>query len=308
MFMSHQAFATTRPSVVPAYPAAVQNQTVRVFGAITAIVTDFRADGSFAVDLRSELASLSFAAETVGGPLHIRVAGVDRAARDDHAFSYIPAATAAVAHGSDIVYARHLLLQFRPDELAALAGDSLDLSALGHLRVGFGDPRLARLCRMFIDEALSPPDASRLYMDGLSTALISRLVETDDAVTATQGGLAPWQLRRIMDHFSARIADDVSMDELAAVVQLSRSYFCRVFKSTTGVTPHQWQLNARIALAKTLILRDDIPLARVALEVGFSDQAHFTRVFRKAEGISPGQWMRARRGQVRAACPAAEYA
>jgi AraC-like DNA-binding protein len=95
-----------------------------------------------------------------------------------------------------------------------------------------------------------------------------------------------------MEHMMARLDELVSLNELAAMVHLSRSYFCRAFKVTVGVTPYQWQLNARIRYAKWLILRGEIPLAQIALESGFSDQAHFTRVFRKFEGVCPGKWMR----------------
>jgi AraC-like DNA-binding protein len=85
----------------------------------------------------------------------------------------------------------------------------------------------------------------------------------------------------------------LELDTQAALAGLSKSHYCRAFKASTGISPHQWLLNARIEKAKQHLLADELPLAEIALSVGFTDQAHFTHTFSKVEGISPRSWQRA---------------
>ncbi|CAM3704376.1 AraC family transcriptional regulator [Cereibacter sphaeroides] len=80
---------------------------------------------------------------------------------------------------------------------------------------------------------------------------------------------------------------------MAQVVGLSESWFTRLFRDTTGVTPLQWQLRQRVELAQTL-LEENLSVAEIADRLGFSDQAHLTRVFRQVTGQPPGAWRRAR--------------
>ena len=58
--------------------------------------------------------------------------------------------------------------------------------------------------------------------------------------------------------------------------------------------PHQWQMQARIEHAKSLLSARKASLSEVAAMTGFADQAHFTRAFRKMSGTTPGRWLRSR--------------
>jgi AraC family transcriptional regulator len=101
-------------------------------------------------------------------------------------------------------------------------------------------------------------------------------------------------MRRVTEYFNAHLAEAVQLRTLADLAKLSRSYFCRAFKVSTGLAPHQWQLQVRIAKAKELLLEGKISLAEIAFATGFADQAHFTRTFSRAIGCSPGAWQRSR--------------
>jgi AraC-like DNA-binding protein len=107
-------------------------------------------------------------------------------------------------------------------------------------------------------------------------------------------GLAPWQRMRIIRHIEANLADRLSTVQLAALVRLSASHFCRAFKANLGCSPHEYVIQCRIVRAKTLMRETGISLAQVALECGLADQAHLSRLFRRRVGISPSRW---RKGQ-----------
>ena len=104
------------------------------------------------------------------------------------------------------------------------------------------------------------------------------------------GGLAPWQIARVKRHINAHLADRLSNSELAALVGVSKNYFGRAFKVSTGRTPHEYIIKERIAHAKRLISYGDLPLSQVALEAGLTDQAHLSRLFRRHVGTTPSAW------------------
>jgi AraC-like DNA-binding protein len=77
-------------------------------------------------------------------------------------------------------------------------------------------------------------------------------------------------------------------------VQLSPFHLLRVFRAAVGLPPHAYQIQLRVARAKEL-LRAGMPIAAVAVEVGFVDQSHLTRHFKRLVGVPPGRY-RVRRG------------
>ena len=77
--------------------------------------------------------------------------------------------------------------------------------------------------------------------------------------------------------------------ELAALSGMSSYQLIRAFRNSTGMTPHAWQLNQRINLARQR-MRAGEAIASVAHELGFADQAHFQRVFKAQTGVTPGHY------------------
>ena len=100
------------------------------------------------------------------------------------------------------------------------------------------------------------------------------------------------RLSRVMAFIEENISVDLYISTLASVAGMSSFYFCRSFKQSTGITPHQFVLARRMELAKHLLRHERIPLMEVAHKVGFTDQSQFTRVFRKIVGTTPSQFRR----------------
>ncbi|MGS0622037.1 AraC family transcriptional regulator [Ralstonia sp. VS2407] len=94
-----------------------------------------------------------------------------------------------------------------------------------------------------------------------------------------------------------RIDDDpaaaISLLDLAHETGLSRFQVLRGFARVTGLTPHAYQVQRRVALARRLIAQGQ-PLAEVAAACGFADQSHMTRQFVRKYGVSPGMVAAAR--------------
>jgi AraC family transcriptional regulator len=111
---------------------------------------------------------------------------------------------------------------------------------------------------------------------------------------AVRGGLAPWQLQRATEMMKARLDTQIALRDVAMECKLSVSHFVRAFKQTVGLPPYQWLLQQRMEAAKELLLHSALPMAEIALECGFADQACFIRAFRKLLNVTPGEWRRAR--------------
>jgi AraC-like DNA-binding protein/mannose-6-phosphate isomerase-like protein (cupin superfamily) len=82
-------------------------------------------------------------------------------------------------------------------------------------------------------------------------------------------------------------ADRVDIINLAHRVDLDMRYLISLFKTTTGMTPHQFQIAMRVDLARCLI-QQHVPLCEVAARAGFSDQSHLNRHFKRHYGFTPG--------------------
>jgi AraC-like DNA-binding protein len=105
------------------------------------------------------------------------------------------------------------------------------------------------------------------------------------------GGPGAWQAERVLAHIEEQIDSPLPVIELAALVELSSSHFCRAFKVRYGLPPHAYVLQRRIERAKRLMLaKEDLPLAEIALTSGLSDQSHLSRVFRRFVGETPKAW------------------
>ena len=111
-----------------------------------------------------------------------------------------------------------------------------------------------------------------------------------------RGGLPAWQARRISAHVEENISARIHIKQLARLVGLSASHFCRAFKCSFGTSPRDYVLRRRIEVAQALMLTTPAPLSAIAVSCGMCDQQHFTRSFGRIVGESPSTWRRARQG------------
>jgi AraC family transcriptional regulator len=101
-------------------------------------------------------------------------------------------------------------------------------------------------------------------------------------------GLGDCQFAAVRAVMEERLADPVSLAELASIAGLSVSQFSRQFKARTGLAPHRFLLGLRVDQACRLLRTDCTPIADIAVRCGFSHQEHLTRVMRAHLDTTPG--------------------
>ncbi|NMG22230.1 AraC family transcriptional regulator [Brasilonema bromeliae] len=183
-------------------------------------------------------------------------------------------------------------ISLEPTQLAHLAHESVDGDRL-ELLPQFAHPDLLiHGIGVALKRELEAGEASsRLYVDALTTALgahlIRRYATRHHYLGNYTDGLPKLKLQLVIDYIQAYLDRDLSVGELAAIVQMSRYHFGRLFKQSTGLTAHQYVLQCRIEKAKQLLRDPELPITEVYQQVGFQSQSHFTKVFRRHTGVTP---------------------
>jgi AraC family transcriptional regulator len=99
--------------------------------------------------------------------------------------------------------------------------------------------------------------------------------------------LPRYKLRRAVDYINDNIVEDLSFRDIAAHLKMSAYHFARMFKQSTGESPHRYIVRRRMERAKTLLADAKLPIADVAFEVGYKSQSHFTTAFGRLTGVTP---------------------
>lgn len=138
--------------------------------------------------------------------------------------------------------------------------------------------------------------STKLYGDAMATALAAHLLVRYSSRPITvrnySNGLSEQKVRLVTDYIQAHLEQDLSLAELASLVQLSPYHFARLFKRSTGLSPHKYLLQCRIQRAKQLLLERELSLAEIACVVGFSSQGHLNYHFKRLVGVTPKAFVR----------------
>ena len=112
-------------------------------------------------------------------------------------------------------------------------------------------------------------------------------VETRRASTLSRA-----QLDAVRDLISARFAEPLTLDELAAEAGISKFHFARLFRQSTGITPHVSVLQVRLEAACRLLTDTDLKIKQIAARTGFQTVTSFGAAFRRQHGVTPSAYRR----------------
>lgn len=156
---------------------------------------------------------------------------------------------------------------------------------------GVRDSQLEQIVLQLRAELLSHEPGKQLYVESLTNMLTIHLLRYYAGNTITHLlediPLSKRAFQHVLEYIHEHLQDDLSLDKLARIAQLSPFHFSRSFKQATGLTPHQYIVRQRLEQAKHLLLTTDTSIAEVAADAGFYDQGHLARHMRRYLGVTP---------------------
>ncbi len=162
------------------------------------------------------------------------------------------------------------------------------------MRFAFSDPLGVALTRQVLSELYQPETAERdVYVGTLVDALRAHMLRGPNQPAEASfptAEFSAYRIHHVMNGVLEHPEADHSVEALAAEAGLTPSYFCRVFKRATGLSPHQYVLKARLERAQQMLGGSELSISQVADALGFASQSHFTRAFRGFTGQTPSAW------------------
>jgi len=222
--------------------------------------------------------------------------------------------------GGAIITSRGVEAEARPDRLFVLSPGEVQSARMGRSRrwvyrsFYFGEDALEDICRG-LGIAKRPSFSSSVIDDtGLITgfrSLHSALEQRGDSCEIREGLIQVFarmfqrantaapstdacpddraRFRKVAEFVRAHRLDELHLEELAALADLTVFQLIRLFKRMAGQTPHAYLVQLRLDEARRH-LRDGMPIAEAAMAAGFYDQSALTNHFRRSYGITPGQY------------------
>jgi AraC-like DNA-binding protein len=151
----------------------------------------------------------------------------------------------------------------------------------------------ARMRPLFAQMTVPAAQSDALLREQLLLSVLADALHASNDRTNHHADAAPDAIQLARTRIDDDPAAAISLLDLAHETGLSRFQVLRGFARVTGLTPHAYQVQRRVALARRLIAQGQ-PLAEVAAACGFADQSHMTRQFVRKYGVSPGMVAAAR--------------
>jgi AraC family transcriptional regulator len=156
---------------------------------------------------------------------------------------------------------------------------------------GIKDPFLNRLMLALREDLASGCPTGRLLGESICTAMavhaLQRYSVSKPRLKDYRRGLSAERLGLVLAYIEAHLDEDLSIRQLASLTGTGLHYFRKLFSISTGLTVHEYVVQARISRARHLLRRTHLSIVEIALQVGFSSQSHLTEEFHRRVGVTP---------------------
>ncbi|MGL4618353.1 MAG: helix-turn-helix domain-containing protein [Chroococcidiopsis sp.] len=126
------------------------------------------------------------------------------------------------------------------------------------------DLRLHQIAMLLLSELKADGIMGQLYVESLTQVLVIHLLRhystSTQNIVPKHGGLTASQLRQTIDYIQAHLDQNLLLAEIAAAINISPTYFSRLFKRATRYSPHQYVIQQRVERAKILLKTTDLAI------------------------------------------------
>ena len=173
------------------------------------------------------------------------------------------------------------------------AHESLHLAGVGGSQPIY-TARSAAAGRRLQDEMLyivNHSDASPIHLIAHGYLFLDQLVQSSaDRHSPNEHRLRDFYIKEALTFIEQNFQRDISIEQIAAVCGLNRSYFGKVFRDAVGESPQAYLLHYRMARAAQLLKETRLPIGEIAAQVNYPNQLHFSRAFKNVHGVSPREY------------------
>jgi AraC family transcriptional regulator len=133
--------------------------------------------------------------------------------------------------------------------------------------------------------------APALYADSLAQALVTHLAHRAGRPATSNprrtGTLGAAQVEQVSEYMRAHLGEDISVDDLAGVANVSKFHFIRTFSQATGLTPYRYLRRMRLRAGAELLRSSSLSVAQIASQCGYLSIGQFAAAFRSEYGVRP---------------------
>jgi len=185
-----------------------------------------------------------------------------------------------------------IVLSIEPRFIDRVAQEKQKIELVDHFSLQ--DAQIERLVRALHAETKAGAPTGILFGQSIAVALATYLGErysvSPPGLRRHRGGIPRVRLNRVLEYIDANLSEELSLPILAEVAEMSLYYFVRLFKQSTGLSPHRYVTEQRIKRAQAFLRSRKMTVLEASVRTGFVDQSHFTRVFRRVVGLAPKQY------------------
>ena len=185
-----------------------------------------------------------------------------------------------------------ILLSFAPEYFARIAEELTRMQLQLNPSLIYCDPLIFQM-GLALKKIIENKVYNSIYVETMANALAVHLIQQHlidkPILKQYNNGLSSSKLRLIVDYIQANLERDLHLEELANLVEISPNYFSKLFKHSTGTTPHKYIIQARVKRARELLL-GKMTIADIAQVVGFTHQSHLNLHFKRLVGLTPKQF------------------
>ncbi len=136
-------------------------------------------------------------------------------------------------------------------------------------------------------------DASPIHLIAHGYLFLDQLVQSSaNRQEGRERRLRDFYIKEALVFIDRNYQRDISIEEIAAVCGLNRSYFGKVFRDAVGESPQAYLLHYRMARAAQLLKETRMSIGEIAAQVNYPNQLHFSRAFKSVHGVPPREYRR----------------
>lgn len=138
---------------------------------------------------------------------------------------------------------------------------------------------------------ISHPKESSFHLLGHLYLFFDYFIQSAKSTRLTQSSkMSDYYIQEAIHYMEQNFQNDISIEEIAAVCGINRSYLGKIFRNSIGRSPQEFVMNYRMVKAAELLKLTTLSIADIGNAVGYSNPLHFSRAFKNIYGVSPREW------------------